>query len=169
MILRRFAEALKQQNWAAIAIEFVLLVLGVFLGIQVANWNEALADERLGRAYAARLTGQVIAVDGGFTTVRPLGTGMASATGSPLPPEAYRWGYAHVKRDLWLVSIAGGTDLAGAFLTGLPTLPVYEGEMQCRCLGAAVQAWEEQGASVIDQVGELVCLVHQWLPVLTAS
>ena len=65
-----------------------------------------------------------------LSTLRTLG-----ATGSPLPPEAYRWGYAHVKRDLWLVSIAGGTDLAGAFLTGLPTLPVYEGEMQCRALG----------------------------------
>jgi hypothetical protein len=56
MILRRLAQNLKEQNWTAIAIEFVLLVLGVFLGIQVANWNEARADERLGRAYAARLT-----------------------------------------------------------------------------------------------------------------
>ena len=79
------------------------------------------------------------------------------ATGSPLPPEAYRWGYAHVKRDLWLVSIAGGTDLAGAFLTGLPTLPVYEGEMQCRALGLKVEAWDDDGRSVLGEVGELVC------------
>jgi acetoacetyl-CoA synthetase len=79
------------------------------------------------------------------------------ATGSPLPPEAYRWVYGQVKRDLWLVSIAGGTDLAGAFLTGLPTLPVYEGEMQCRALGLKVEAFDDAGRPVIGEVGELVC------------
>jgi acetoacetyl-CoA synthetase len=87
-----------------------------------------------------------------LSTLRTLG-----ATGSPLPPEAYRWAYAHVKRDLWLVSIAGGTDLAGAFLTGLPTLPVYEGEMQCRALALKVEAWDDAGKAVIGEVGELVC------------
>jgi len=55
MILRRFAQALKEQNWTSITIEFALLVLGVFLGIQVANWNQAQADERRGRAYAITL------------------------------------------------------------------------------------------------------------------
>jgi acetoacetyl-CoA synthetase len=79
------------------------------------------------------------------------------STGSPLPADAYRWIYRHVKRDVWLVSIAGGTDLAGAFLTGLPTLPVYEGEMSCRALGLKVEAFDDAGRSVIDQVGELVC------------
>jgi acetoacetyl-CoA synthetase len=79
------------------------------------------------------------------------------STGSPLPAESYRWVYAQVKRDLWLVSIAGGTDLAGAFLTGLPTLPVYEGEMQCRALGLKVEAWDDAGTPLIDDVGELVC------------
>jgi acetoacetyl-CoA synthetase len=79
------------------------------------------------------------------------------STGSPLPAEAYSWIYEHVKRDLWLVSIAGGTDLAGAFLTGLPTLPVYAGEMQCRALGLKVEAWDDAGRPVIDEVGELVC------------
>jgi acetoacetyl-CoA synthetase len=79
------------------------------------------------------------------------------STGSPLPPEAYRWVYAQVKRDVWLVSIAGGTDLAGAFLTGLPTLPVYEGEMQCRALGLKVEAYDDAGRAVIGEVGELVC------------
>jgi acetoacetyl-CoA synthetase len=79
------------------------------------------------------------------------------STGSPLPAESYRWVYAHVKRDLWLVSIAGGTDLAGALLTGLPTLPVYEGEMQCRALGLKVEAWDDAGKPLIDDVGELVC------------
>jgi acetoacetyl-CoA synthetase len=87
-----------------------------------------------------------------LSSLRTLG-----ATGSPLPPEAYRWVYAHVKRDLWLVSIAGGTDLAGAFLTGLPTLPVYEGEMQCRALGLKVEAWDDDGKATIGEVGELVC------------
>ena len=79
------------------------------------------------------------------------------ATGSPLPPEAYRWVYGQVKRDVWLVSIAGGTDLAGAFLTGLPTLPVYEGEMQCRALGLKVEAYDDDGRSILGEVGELVC------------
>jgi acetoacetyl-CoA synthetase len=79
------------------------------------------------------------------------------STGSPLPPEAYRWVYEQVKRDVWLVSIAGGTDLAGAFLTGLPTLPVYEGEMQCRALGLKVEAYDDAGRAVIGAVGELVC------------
>ena len=87
-----------------------------------------------------------------LSTLRTLG-----ATGSPLPPEAYRWGYEHVKRDLWLVSIAGGTDLAGAFLTGLPTLPVYEGEMQCRALGLKVEAYDDDGRAIVGEVGELVC------------
>jgi acetoacetyl-CoA synthetase len=87
-----------------------------------------------------------------LATLRTLGS-----TGSPLPVEAYRWVYSHIKRDLWLVSIAGGTDLAGAFLTGLPTLPVYEGEMQCRALGLRVEAWSDDGRAVLDEVGELVC------------
>jgi acetoacetyl-CoA synthetase len=87
-----------------------------------------------------------------LASLRTLGS-----TGSPLPAEAYRWAYEQVKRDLWLVSIAGGTDLAGAFLTGLPTLPVYAGEMQCRALGLKVEAWDEAGRPLIDEVGELVC------------
>ena len=59
MILRRFAESLQQQNWAAIAIEFVLLVLGVFLGIQVANWNEARADRVAYEAALGRLGAEI--------------------------------------------------------------------------------------------------------------
>ena len=55
MILRRVIEHVREQNWTAIAIDFVIVVAGVFVGIQVANWNQALADQRLGRAYAARL------------------------------------------------------------------------------------------------------------------
>ena len=56
MILRRLTENLKQQHWTAIAIELVILVLGVFIGMQVSNWNQTLAEKRLGRAYTARLT-----------------------------------------------------------------------------------------------------------------
>ncbi len=81
--------------------------------------------------------------------------GMGS-TGSPLPPEGFQWAYAEVKRDLWLASISGGTDLCTAFVGGCPLLPVYSGELQCRSLGANVQAFDEQGQPLIEQVGELV-------------
>jgi acetoacetyl-CoA synthetase len=79
------------------------------------------------------------------------------STGSPLSTECYRWIYSAVKADLWLLSVSGGTDIAGAFINGSPTLPVYEGEMQCRNLGVAVYAFDERGNPVLDQVGELVC------------
>lgn len=79
------------------------------------------------------------------------------STGSPLSPESYRWIYAHVGRDLWLVPMSGGTDFAGAFVGGVPTLPVVVGEMQVRCLGAKVEAWDDAGRSLVDEVGELVC------------
>ncbi|WP_440533336.1 acetoacetate--CoA ligase [Variovorax sp. YR566] len=80
-----------------------------------------------------------------------------SSTGSPLSPEACEWLYGAVKRDLWLNIVSGGTDIAGGFLVGLPTLPVRTGEMQCRTLGACVQAWNDAGQPVLDEVGELVC------------
>jgi acetoacetyl-CoA synthetase len=79
------------------------------------------------------------------------------STGSPLPPEGYQWIYEHVSNDIWLNAISGGTDFAGCFVGGVPTLPVYLGEMQCRCLGAKVEAWDEAGKSLVDEVGELVC------------
>lgn len=83
------------------------------------------------------------------------------STGSPLAIESYRWVYEHLPKvdghDIWLTPISGGTDFAGAFVAGLPTLPTVIGEMQCRCLGADVHAWDEQGRALIDAVGELVC------------
>ena len=79
------------------------------------------------------------------------------STGSPLSEDGYRWIYGHVKADVWLGPISGGTDLAAAFICGSVTLPVRVGEMQCRGLGAAVHAFDEQGNAVIDAVGELVC------------
>jgi acetoacetyl-CoA synthetase len=78
------------------------------------------------------------------------------STGSPLAPESFRWVYEHVKDDVWLFSTSGGTDVCTAFVAGCPLLGVYEGELQCRALGAAVEAWDEHGNSVTDEVGELV-------------
>jgi acetoacetyl-CoA synthetase len=78
------------------------------------------------------------------------------STGSPLPPEGFEWVYEHVKEDLWLFSTSGGTDLCTAFVGGVPLLPVRAGELQARGLGAAVEAFDENGNPVIDQVGELV-------------
>jgi acetoacetyl-CoA synthetase len=63
----------------------------------------------------------------------------------------------HVGRDVWINPISGGTDFAGAFVGGVPTLLVVMGEMQGRCLGARVEAFNEQGQPVVDEVGELVC------------
>ncbi|MBB99975.1 MAG: acetoacetate--CoA ligase [Rhodobacteraceae bacterium] len=85
------------------------------------------------------------------------GLKMLGSTGSPLPPEAYRWIQDTVRRDVWIAPIAGGTDLAGVFLAGTPTLPMRVGEMQCRALGAGVYAFDEAGNPVEDEVGELVC------------
>ena len=78
------------------------------------------------------------------------------STGSPLSPEGFEWVYEHVGRDTWLFSTSGGTDLCSAFVGGVPLLPVYRGELQGRSLGAAVEAFDEQGNSVVGQVGELV-------------
>lgn len=79
------------------------------------------------------------------------------STGSPLPAEAYHWGWQQVREDLWWAVISGGTDIASAFLGGSPELPTVPGEMQARCLGADIQVWNEAGESVTDEVGELVC------------
>jgi acetoacetyl-CoA synthetase len=78
------------------------------------------------------------------------------STGSPLSPEGFRWVYDHLGSDTWLFSTSGGTDVCTAFVGGVPTLPVYLGELQARALGASVEAWNEDGVSVVDEVGELV-------------
>jgi acetoacetyl-CoA synthetase len=97
---------------------------------------------------------------GDLSAVRALGT-----TGSPLSEDAQRWGTAQfaaiakteAQRDIWWCNISGGTDFAGSFIGGVRGLPQTPGRMQCRQLGAAVEAWDEQGRPVIDAVGELVC------------
>ena len=78
------------------------------------------------------------------------------STGSPLPAEGFDWIYREVKQDLWLASISGGTDVCSAFVGGNPLWPVYEGEIQCRALGCALQAFNDEGESVVGEMGEMV-------------
>ena len=78
------------------------------------------------------------------------------STGSPLSPEGFGWIYEQLGDRTWLFSTSGGTDVCSAFVGGIPTEPVRRGEIQVRHLGAAVEAFDEQGRSVVDTVGELV-------------
>ena len=78
------------------------------------------------------------------------------STGSPLSPGSFRWVYDQLGADTWLFSTSGGTDVCTAFVGGVPTLPVYEGELQARALGARVEAYDDHGHPVVGQVGELV-------------
>lgn len=78
------------------------------------------------------------------------------STGSPLSPEGFDWIYEQIGADTWLFSTSGGTDLCTAFVGGCVLQPVYRGELQARALGAAVEAWDEDGNAVVDEVGELV-------------
>lgn len=101
---------------------------------------------------------------GDLTRIRALGS-----TGSPLSAEVQQWGTGFMagagvdgrkegRTDgIWWSNISGGTDFAGAFIGGNRELPQTPGKMQCRMLGAAVEAWNEQGQPVIGEVGELVC------------
>jgi len=81
---------------------------------------------------------------------------MIHASASPMSPEAFAWIYTHVKEDVLVASGSGGTDICSGITGPCPLLPVYAGEMQCRCLGAKAEAFNEQGRPVIDEVGELV-------------
>ncbi|WP_234193528.1 acetoacetate--CoA ligase [Pseudacidovorax sp. NFM-22] len=115
----------------------------------------------------------VRAVDcGDLSRVRILGS-----TGSPLAEEVQRWGSAQMQEakraaglvpkpgalkggadsEAWWCNISGGTDFCGAFVGGNRELPEVPGQMQCRFMGAAVHAWNENGQAVIGEVGELVC------------
>ena len=93
---------------------------------------------------------------GDLRRIRVLGS-----TGSPLSAEVQQWGSAFMADagvdDIWWCNISGGTDFAGAFIGGHRQLPQTPGKMQCRLLGAAVEAWDERGRPVIGEVGELVC------------
>ena len=101
-----------------------------------------------------------------LSRIRALG-----ATGSPLAEDVQRWGTEQFRRlrqvattpdgsgggDIWWCNISGGTDFCGAFIGGNRELPQVPGQMQCRLLGCAVEAWSEDGQPVIGEVGELVC------------
>ncbi|MCB1918965.1 MAG: acetoacetate--CoA ligase [Candidatus Competibacteraceae bacterium] len=79
------------------------------------------------------------------------------STGSPLAPEGFDYVYRHIKPDLQLASISGGTDIVSCFVLGNPCAPVYRGEIQCRGLGMAVEVFDERGQPVRGAKGELVC------------
>jgi acetoacetyl-CoA synthetase len=76
--------------------------------------------------------------------------------GSPVSPECTAWFYRNVKQDLLVATGSGGTDCCTGFVGGVPTQPVYAGEIQGRSLGVAAYAFNEKGESVVDEVGELV-------------
>ncbi|MGF7215725.1 acetoacetyl-CoA synthetase [Spirosoma lacussanchae] len=88
-----------------------------------------------------------------FPYLRTIGS-----TGSPLPAEGFRWIYESIKKDVWLISFSGGTDVCSGFVGGNPMLPVYEGEIQCRLLGCKVEAFDEQARPVRGELGEMVIL-----------
>ncbi|MCA9535649.1 MAG: acetoacetate--CoA ligase [Myxococcales bacterium] len=79
------------------------------------------------------------------------------STGSPLVPESFDYVYESIKADVLLASISGGTDIVSCFVLGDPTRPVRRGAIQAKGLGMDVQVWNDEGARVIDEQGELVC------------
>jgi acetoacetyl-CoA synthetase len=79
------------------------------------------------------------------------------STGSPLLPENYDYVYQHIKGDVQLASISGGTDIVSCFALGNPVKPVYRGELQSRGLGMKVEVFDDQGRPVRGERGELVC------------
>ncbi|MDJ1137170.1 acetoacetate--CoA ligase [Streptomyces iconiensis] len=79
-----------------------------------------------------------------------------ATTGSPLPPDGFRWIHDEVSEDMWIASVSGGTDVCSCFAGAVPTLPVHTGELQAPSLATALHAWDPQGKPLIDEVGELV-------------
>jgi len=80
-----------------------------------------------------------------------------ASTGSPLSPEGFRFVYDGIKRDIHLASISGGTDIVSCFVLGVPTLPVFAGEIQAAGLGMAMDVWDDDGHTIVGEKGELVC------------
>jgi acetoacetyl-CoA synthetase len=87
----------------------------------------------------------------GLQSLRSIGS-----TGAPLPANGFRWVYDNVRANLWLGSVSGGTDVCTAFVLSHPWLPVYAGKLQCRGLGAPIEAWDANGKPLWNEVGELV-------------
>jgi acetoacetyl-CoA synthetase len=78
------------------------------------------------------------------------------STGAPLSPEGFRWVVGHVRRGMPVQSVSGGTDCCAAFVQSCPLLPIRSGELQCAALGAKLEAFDEAGRPLVDEVGELV-------------
>ncbi len=86
-----------------------------------------------------------------FSNLRSIGS-----TGSPLPPDGFDWVYNHIKKDVWLCSMSGGTDVCTAFVGGCIIKPVLEGYIQCRGLGVSMFSFDENSKPVLNQTGEMV-------------
>ncbi|WP_336515126.1 acetoacetate--CoA ligase [Pollutibacter soli] len=86
-----------------------------------------------------------------FPDLRTIGS-----TGSPLPPEGFEWIYSGIKKDVWLISLSGGTDICSCFVGGNPLSPVYAGEIQCRLLGCDLDSVDDSGKPVRDTLGEMI-------------
>ncbi len=99
---------------------------------------------------ACRKAGLTPGTDHDLHALRCIGS-----TGSPLPIDGFRWVYDAVG-DVWLDSLSGGTDVVSAFVGGCPMLPVRAGELQCRSLGARIEAFDEDGHAIEGRTGELV-------------
>ena len=80
------------------------------------------------------------------------------STGSPLLPESFDFVYENIKSDLYLASIAGGTDIVSCFVCGSPWSDIYRGEIPCAGLGMAVEIWNDSGEPIVEEKGELVCV-----------
>ena len=104
---------------------------------------------------SAHKEGLVPAKSHDLSTIKTIGS-----TGSVLSPESFDYVYSSIKSDVHLASMSGGTDICGCFLAGVPTQPVYRGELQGPCLGMATDVFNAKGESAaIDEKGELVCTV----------
>ena len=79
------------------------------------------------------------------------------STGSPLVEECFEYVYKHIKKNIQLSSISGGTDIISCFALGNPILPVINGEIQCLGLGMDVAAFNKNGEDLVNKKGELVC------------
>jgi acetoacetyl-CoA synthetase len=146
------------------------LVAGLLVGSTVVLYDGSPRHPDLDAqfAIAERTRATLMGTSAGYLTAcakaglvpgarRDLGALRAIAsTGSPLPPETFHWVREAVGERVWTVSTSGGTDVCSAFVSGCALLPVRAGEIQCRCLGAAIDVVDEDGRSLVGEVGELV-------------
>jgi acetoacetyl-CoA synthetase len=140
-----------------------LLVAGLLAGSAIVLYDGQPDPERLWE-FGAQAGMTTFGTSAGFigasmkAGVRPSpwpGLRSIGSTGSPLPVEGFEWVYDRFP-EVCLFSMSGGTDLCTAFVGACPLLPVYSGELQARCLGAAVESWSEDGRPLVNEVGELV-------------